>query len=90
MIYGIIDKTLNAGKYQTKVKTHSDIASLDFAEIQKNIQERRTLEEAHKIKNVIGDENITLDEMKHTRMNITYRLIKHANQKETVGIVQAE
>jgi len=90
MIYGIIDKTLNVGRYQPKVKSQSDVASLDFAEIQKNIQERKALEIAHKRNNVVGDENLTIDEMKHTRTNITYRLIKHANQTESVGIVQAE
>ena len=90
MIYGIIDKTLNIGRHQPKVKTQSDVASLDFAEIQKNILEKRALETAHKINNVVGDENITIDEMKHTRTNITYRLIKHSNQTDTVGIVQAE
>jgi hypothetical protein len=90
MIYGIIDKTLDVGRHQPKVKMHSDVASLDFAEIQKNIQERKALETAQKINNVVGDENITIDEMKHTRTNITYRLIKHSNQVETIGIVQAE
>lgn len=89
MIYGIIDRALNVGRYQPKVKNHSDVASLDFAEIQKNIQERRAFETSNPV-NVVGDEALTIDEMKHTRTNITHRLIKHSNQTETVGIVQAE
>ncbi len=89
MIYGIIDRTLNVERYQSKSKSHSDIAGLDFAEIQKNIQAKRALETSEKV-NVVGDQNLTIDEMKHTRTNITYRLIKHSDQTETVGIVQAE
>jgi len=89
MIYGIMDRSLDVGRYQPKIKNHSDIATLDFAEIQKNIQERKLAEVSHNI-NVVGDENLTIDEMKHTRTNITYRLIKHLDQTESVGIVQAE
>lgn len=89
MIYGIMDRTLNAERYQPKVKSHSAVATVDFAEIQKNIQERKLAEVSNKV-NVVGDENLSIDEMKHSRTNITYRLIKHTDKTESVGIVQAE
>ncbi len=89
MIYGIFDRSLDAVRYQPKIRNYSATATLDFAEIQKNIQERKLWEISNGI-NVNGDANLSIDEMKHTRTNTAYRYIKRQDQTESIGIVQGE
>jgi len=85
----MFDRALYTGRIHSKIKSQSDAPNIDFAEVQKNLQESRRLESSEKI-DVHGDGNLNTDEMKHIRTNITYRRIKHSDQTESEGLVQAE
>ena len=89
MIYGVMERPLIWGRALPRTKNQSDSWEIDFAEIQRNVFGNQQLGR-YKVLDVHGDGDLNLDEIKHTRTNITYRRIKHADQTESDGIVPAE